>query len=103
MTLGAFVAGVLLAESNFRNRIKADTDPFRGLLLGLFFITTGMSIDLHLALEYPMQVSLSVRCSNAFQYYLNLVVIFNCCNYLNQVNCGDQFIIAVRSKSFRSS
>jgi len=56
MTLGAFVAGVLLAESNFRNRIKADTDPFRGLLLGLFFITTGMSIDLHLALEYPMQL-----------------------------------------------
>ncbi|EME28797.1 monovalent cation:H+ antiporter-2, CPA2 family isoform 1 [Galdieria sulphuraria] len=56
MTLGAFVAGVLLAESNFRNRIKADTDPFRGLLLGLFFITTGMSIDLHLALEYPIQL-----------------------------------------------
>eukprot|EP00871_Galdieria_phlegrea_P004841 jgi/Galph1/5358/GphlegSOOS_G3997.1 len=56
MTLGAFVAGVLLAESNYRNRIKADTDPFRGLLLGLFFITTGMSIDLHLVLEYPLQV-----------------------------------------------
>lgn len=68
MTLGAFVAGVLLAESNFRNRIKADTDPFRGLLLGLFFITTGMSIDLHLALEYPVQVTIHFCSLNLFAY-----------------------------------
>ena len=40
-TLGAFLAGVLLAETKFRFQIEADIAPFRGLLLGLFFITTG--------------------------------------------------------------
>ena len=44
--LGAFLAGALLAETNFRTQIEADIRPFRGLLLGLFFITTGTSIDL---------------------------------------------------------
>jgi len=46
MTLGAFLGGVLLSETNFRSRIISDSEPFRGLLLGLFFITTGMSMDL---------------------------------------------------------
>lgn len=49
-TLGAFLAGVLLAETKYRYQIEADIAPFRGLLLGLFFITTGFSIDLPLAL-----------------------------------------------------
>lgn len=49
-TLGAFLAGVLLAETRYRYQIEADVAPFRGLLLGLFFITTGFSIDLPLAL-----------------------------------------------------
>ena len=49
-TLGAFLAGVLLAESKYRYQIEADIAPFRGLLLGLFFITTGFSIDLPVAL-----------------------------------------------------
>jgi CPA2 family monovalent cation:H+ antiporter-2/glutathione-regulated potassium-efflux system protein KefB len=48
MALGAFLAGVLLAESNFRHELEADIDPFRGLLLGLFFMAVGMSIDLDL-------------------------------------------------------
>jgi len=43
--LGAFLAGLLLAESNFRNQLEADIEPFRGLLLGLFFMSVGMSID----------------------------------------------------------
>lgn len=43
--LGAFLAGALLAETNFRTQIEADIRPFRGLLLGLFFVTTGTSID----------------------------------------------------------
>ncbi|XP_052881295.1 K(+) efflux antiporter 3, chloroplastic isoform X2 [Gossypium arboreum] len=47
-TLGAFLAGALLAETNFRTQIEADIRPFRGLLLGLFFVTTGTSIDLQL-------------------------------------------------------
>jgi Kef-type K+ transport system membrane component KefB/voltage-gated potassium channel Kch len=44
-TLGAFVAGTLLAESNYRTQIETDIKPFKGLLLGLFFLTTGASVD----------------------------------------------------------
>ncbi|MGE3249063.1 MAG: monovalent cation:proton antiporter-2 (CPA2) family protein [Hyphomonadaceae bacterium] len=46
MAMGAFLAGVLLSESTFRHQLEADIDPFRGLLLGLFFISVGMSLDL---------------------------------------------------------
>ncbi len=46
MALGAFVAGVMLAESPYRHQLEADIDPFRGLLLGLFFISVGMSLDI---------------------------------------------------------
>ncbi|GLT41908.1 hypothetical protein SLA2020_159370 [Shorea laevis] len=45
-TLGAFLAGAILAETNFRTQIEADIRPFKGLLLGLFFVTTGTSIDM---------------------------------------------------------
>ncbi|KZL18749.1 Glutathione-regulated potassium-efflux system protein KefC [Pseudovibrio axinellae] len=45
--LGAFIAGVMLAESSFRHELEANVEPFRGLLLGFFFITVGMSIDLN--------------------------------------------------------
>lgn len=50
-TLGAFLAGVLLAETNFRTQIEADIKPFKGLLLGLFFLTTGTAIDLNLLIQ----------------------------------------------------
>jgi monovalent cation:proton antiporter-2 (CPA2) family protein len=48
MAMGAFLAGLLLAESNFRHQLEADIEPFRGMLLGLFFMSVGMSIDLAL-------------------------------------------------------
>lgn len=48
MAMGAFLAGLLLAESNFRHQLEADIEPFRGLLLGLFFMSVGMSVDLAL-------------------------------------------------------
>jgi glutathione-regulated potassium-efflux system ancillary protein KefC/glutathione-regulated potassium-efflux system protein KefB len=48
MPLGAFFAGVLLADSEFRHEIEADLEPFKGLLLGLFFIAVGMSVNLGL-------------------------------------------------------
>jgi monovalent cation:proton antiporter-2 (CPA2) family protein len=51
MALGAFLAGVLLAESNFRHELEADIEPFRGVLLGLFFMAVGMSIDLAMVAE----------------------------------------------------
>ena len=46
MAMGAFLAGVLLSESSFRHQLEADVEPFRGILLGLFFLAIGMSLDL---------------------------------------------------------
>ena len=46
MAMGAFLAGVLLSESSFRHQLEADIEPFRGLLLGLFFLGVGMALDL---------------------------------------------------------
>ncbi|XP_021776209.1 K(+) efflux antiporter 3, chloroplastic-like isoform X3 [Chenopodium quinoa] len=58
-TLGAFLAGAILAETNFRTQIEADIRPFRGLLLGLFFVTTGTSIDMQLlSREWPNVLAL---------------------------------------------
>ena len=46
MAMGAFLAGVLLSESTFRHQLEADVEPFRGILLGLFFLSVGMALDL---------------------------------------------------------
>src|SRR5271165_2999843 len=54
LSLGAFLAGVLLADSEFRHELEADIEPFKGLLLGLFFISVGMSANLGLVLEKPL-------------------------------------------------
>lgn len=60
MSLGAFIAGVLLADSEFRHELEADIEPFKGLLLGLFFIAVGMSADLtRLASEPVLVVALT--------------------------------------------
>jgi len=48
MAMGAFLAGVLLSESSFRHQLEADVEPFRGLLLGLFFLGVGMALDLEI-------------------------------------------------------
>ena len=54
MSLGAFLAGVLLADSEYRHQLQVDIEPFKGLLLGLFFIAVGMSVNLTLLLESPL-------------------------------------------------
>ncbi|MBN9669113.1 monovalent cation:proton antiporter-2 (CPA2) family protein [Roseibium aggregatum] len=51
MALGAFLAGVLMAESSFRHTLEADIEPFRSLLMGLFFVAVGMSLDIHLVAD----------------------------------------------------
>ena len=56
MALGAFIAGVLLADSEYRHELEADLQPFKGLLLGLFFIAVGMSVNLGLVVAVPGQV-----------------------------------------------
>ncbi|MDQ3264745.1 MAG: monovalent cation:proton antiporter-2 (CPA2) family protein [Myxococcota bacterium] len=56
MALGAFLAGVLLAESEYRHELEADIEPFKGLLLGLFFMTVGMSVKLGILAQSPLGV-----------------------------------------------
>ncbi|WP_413615401.1 monovalent cation:proton antiporter-2 (CPA2) family protein [Halomonas cupida] len=51
MAMGAFLAGVLLSESNFRHQLEADIEPFRGILLGLFFLSVGMSLNLRIVAD----------------------------------------------------
>jgi glutathione-regulated potassium-efflux system ancillary protein KefC len=58
MALGAFLAGVLLAGSEFRHALEGDIEPFKGLLLGLFFISVGMSVDFGLLASKPLMVLL---------------------------------------------
>ncbi|MFO1339390.1 MAG: glutathione-regulated potassium-efflux system protein KefC [Burkholderiaceae bacterium] len=57
MALGAFLAGVLLAESEYRRELETDLEPFKGLLLGLFFIAVGMSIDFGAVAAHPLWVA----------------------------------------------
>lgn len=56
MSLGAFLAGVLLADSEYRHELQADIEPFKGLLLGLFFMGVGMAADFGLLLKEPLLV-----------------------------------------------
>jgi glutathione-regulated potassium-efflux system ancillary protein KefC len=72
MALGAFLAGVLLAESEYRRELETDLEPFKGLLLGLFFIAVGMSIDFGVLLKSPALMAMLV----AGFLVIKLVVIY---------------------------
>ena len=72
MALGAFLAGVLLADSEYRHELEADIEPFKGLLLGLFFIAVGMSADLALVIRQPLLIiglTLGLMASKALVLY----------------------------------
>ncbi len=60
MAMGAFLAGVLLSESSFRHQLEADVEPFRGLLLGLFFLGVGMALDLNIIAANWVVIVISV-------------------------------------------
>jgi len=60
MVLGAFIAGMLLADSEYRHQLEADIGPFKGLLLGLFFIAVGMTVNVGLLLDDPRRIMLIV-------------------------------------------
>jgi monovalent cation:proton antiporter-2 (CPA2) family protein len=60
MVLGAFIAGMMLADSEFRHQLEADLAAFKGLLLGLFFIAVGMSVNIGLLLESPDRIIIMV-------------------------------------------
>ncbi|TCB34266.1 potassium transporter [Acinetobacter sp. ANC 4910] len=73
MAMGAFLAGVLLSESTFRHQIEADIEPFRGILLGLFFLGVGMSLDLNVVKSnWPLILSavIALMCVKAVMIYL---------------------------------
>ncbi len=60
MSLGAFIAGLLISETQYSHAIRTVVEPFKGLLLGLFFFTVGMGIDLQYMVQNPLLVALSV-------------------------------------------
>jgi monovalent cation:proton antiporter-2 (CPA2) family protein len=57
MALGAFIAGLLLADSEYRHELEADIEPFKGLLLGLFFMSVGMAANLGLLIDQPGRIA----------------------------------------------
>jgi glutathione-regulated potassium-efflux system protein KefB len=62
MSLGAFLAGMLLADSEYRHEIDSQIEPFKGLLLGLFFVSVGVSLDLQLVKQQPVEIAVIVVC-----------------------------------------
>jgi glutathione-regulated potassium-efflux system ancillary protein KefC len=90
MGLGAFLAGVLLASSEYRHALEADILPFKGLLLGLFFIAVGMSMDLRLLALMPWQVVLGL----ALVVGLKLVLLWALAPWLG-VKGRDKVLLAI--------
>src|SRR5690606_21744633 len=74
MAMGAFLAGVLLSESSFRHQLEADVEPFRGLLLGLFFLGVGMALDLDTIAANWVVVAISVPAFMALKMLVIYVV-----------------------------
>ena len=60
MILGAFIAGMMLADSEYRHQLEVDIAPFKGLLLGLFFIAVGMSVNIGLLIDIPGRIAVMV-------------------------------------------
>jgi monovalent cation:proton antiporter-2 (CPA2) family protein len=91
MALGAFLAGVMLADSEYRHEFELDIDPFKGLLLGLFFMAVGMSIDVGLFLRSPLLVlglALGVVA-------LKIIILFPMAQGFGYCNRADAAIFAV--------
>ncbi|MDR0212642.1 MAG: glutathione-regulated potassium-efflux system protein KefC [Comamonas sp.] len=79
MALGAFLAGVLLADSEYRSELETNIEPFKGLLLGLFFMAVGMSIDFGVILRSPWTMAAMVLGFIA----LKALMIFGLANFMN--------------------
>ena len=89
MAMGAFMAGVLLADTEFRHQLETDIEPFRGLFMGLFFIAVGMSVDVLLVLDHLWIVLFSVIALIA----LKSVILFGLARIAGS-NAGDASRIA---------
>jgi len=91
MALGAFLAGVILADSEYREELELDIEPFKGLLLGLFFIAIGMSVDLGLFARAPLLVL-----GLAFGIVLlKLAILFPVANLFGYCGRADAALFAV--------
>jgi monovalent cation:proton antiporter-2 (CPA2) family protein len=91
MALGAFLAGVMLADSEYRHELELDIEPFKGLLLGLFFIAVGMSIDIGLFLRAPhlvVGIALGIVA-------LKIIVLFPMAQAFGYCNRADAAVFAV--------
>jgi len=74
-SLGAFIAGMTIAETKFRYRIEADLVPFRDILLGVFFVTIGMQIDLHIIVDFGgtiLALLVGIMLTKAFVLYFSM-------------------------------
>jgi len=91
MALGAFLAGVILADSEYREELEVDIEPFKGLLLGLFFIAIGMSVDLGLFLRSPLLV-LGVGLGIVL---LKLAILFPIANLFGYCGRADAGLFAI--------
>jgi glutathione-regulated potassium-efflux system protein KefB len=109
MGLGAFLAGVLLADSEFRHELESHVEPFKGLLLGLFFIAVGMSIDLTVVAREPGLIALGVAALLFIKISVLLVIgrlsgldLRSCLLLGAMLGMGGEFAFVVFGESLRA-
>ncbi|WP_420103135.1 monovalent cation:proton antiporter-2 (CPA2) family protein [Bosea sp. (in: a-proteobacteria)] len=89
MAMGAFVAGVMLADSHFRHELEADIEPFRGVLLGLFFMAVGMSLDLRIVAENWLLLLLAAPGLVLFKIAVVATILrVSCSSWMEAVRAG---------------
>lgn len=89
MAMGAFLAGVMLADSHFRHELEADIEPFRGVLLGLFFMAVGMSIDLKLVAENALLLALAAPLLVLFKIAVVASILrLSCSSWIESIRAG---------------
>jgi CPA2 family monovalent cation:H+ antiporter-2 len=91
LTLGAFLAGLMVADTEFRHQVETDIRPFQGLLMGLFFIVIGMELNLAFGVEHWWQVLSLVAALIA----VKAIVIFMLCRFLIGIHTGAAFNVAL--------
>ena len=89
MALGSFIAGVILSDSEYRHELEIDIEPFKGLLLGLFFISVGMSIKLGIVIDQPFHLLMALATLLAIKSFI-LFVLGKIC----KIPLGENFIFA---------
>ena len=87
--LGAFLSGVLLAESEYRHELESNLEPFKGLLLGLFFVSVGMGLDFGLMLKIPF-----IICSCILSLVLLKIILIYAITRINKVRLCQSILVA---------